>query len=143
MNVAPTATIRVQHRYGATVERVFDTWLDPAQARQFLFATPSGTMVRADINPRVHGQFVFTDRRDGEDIEHTGRYLVIDRPRLLVFTFAVPKFSAQETTVTVDVHPAEGGSEVTLTHEGVLPDYAERTQQGWGMILQGLERALG
>jgi len=100
-------------------------------------------MVRAEIDPRVHGTFVFTDRRDGEDIEHTGRYVVIDRPHLLVFTFAVPKFSAQETTVTVDVHPADGGSEVTLTHEGVLPEYAERTQAGWTMILDGLARSLG
>jgi uncharacterized protein YndB with AHSA1/START domain len=129
-------------RLDAAPERVFDAWLDPARAGKFLFATATGRMVRVAIDARVGGRFAFVDRRDGEDVEHVGGYLEIDRPRRLVFTFAVPKFSAQATRVAIDIVPAGSGCTLTLAHEGVLPDYADRTEVGWTGILDGLAGAL-
>ena len=137
------ASIRVTHRFSQSPERVFDAWLDPAKAKKFLFATPVGEMVRAEIDARVGGRFTFVDRRNGEDIEHVGEYLEIDRPRRLVFAFAVPKFSAERTTVIIEIAPSVSGCELALTHEGVLPEYASRTEGGWNMILEGLAAALG
>jgi uncharacterized protein YndB with AHSA1/START domain len=142
MNAASTVEVRVACRFSASPERVFDAWLDPGKAGRFLFATVSGQMVRVEIEARVGGSFIFVDRRDGEDIEHIGRYLEIDRPRRLVFTFEVPKFSAQSTRVTIDIVALEAGCELTLTHEGVLPDYASRTQAGWTGILDRLGEIL-
>jgi uncharacterized protein YndB with AHSA1/START domain len=136
-------TITLTHRFKVPPERVFDAWLDPTTAGKWLFATPTGTMVKVEIDARVGGAFRFVDRRDGEDVEHVGRYLEIDRPRRLVFTFAVPKFSAHETTVKVDIKQAGSGTELTLTHEGVLPDWADRTEAGWGMLLGQLTDRLG
>jgi uncharacterized protein YndB with AHSA1/START domain len=138
MSMRPTVTIRVKHRFTASAERVFDAWLDPEKARQFLFATPTGQMVRADIDPRVGGQFTFTDRRDGEDVDHTGEYLEIDRPRRLVFTLAVPKYSSEVTRVTIEIVPLESGCELTLAHDGVLPEFEERGAEGWASIFAGL-----
>lgn len=134
--------VRVAHSFKASAERVFDAWLDPEKAGRFLFATPAGTMVRAEIDPRVGGRFTFTDRRDGHDVEHVGEYLEIDRPRRLAFRFAVPEFSAETTTVTLEIAPAGTGCDLVLTHEGVLPDYAERTKAGWTMILEALATAV-
>ena len=140
------ATVRVTRRFTAPAERVFDAWLNPTFAGKWLFATPTGKMVRAEIDARVGGLFTFVDRREGEDIEHTGSYLEIDRPRRLVFTFAVPKYSKMYTRVTIEIVPLDqptgGGSELTLTHEGVLPEYAERVPEGWKMILNGLSANL-
>jgi uncharacterized protein YndB with AHSA1/START domain len=138
MSDRATTTISVKHRFTASPERVFDAWLDPEKARRFLFATAAGQMVRAETDPRVGGRFTFTDRRDGEDVEHTGEYLEIDRPRRLVFTFAVPKYSSVVTRVTIEIVPMDGGCELTLTHEGVPPEYAERNVEGWSRILAGL-----
>jgi uncharacterized protein YndB with AHSA1/START domain len=143
MSDGTPVTVRVTRRFTASPERVFDAWLDPARAGQFLFATPTGKMVRAEVDPRVGGRFTFTDRRDGEDVDHTGEYLEIDRPRRLVFTFAVPKYSSVVTRVAIDIVPAGMGCELTLTHEGVLPEYEQRTESGWGKILDGLATAIG
>lgn len=137
---APVLTI-VRH-FEAAPERVFDAWLDPARAGKFLFATPDGEMVRVEIDAREGGQFRFTDRRDGTDVDHLGSYQVIDRPRRLVFTFSVPMYDPTVTRVTIEIRPDGGGCELTLTHEGVLPDWREQTGRGWTMILQALERAL-
>jgi uncharacterized protein YndB with AHSA1/START domain len=134
-------TVRVSHRFAASPERVFDAWLDPRTAGKWLFATPTGQMTRVEIDARVGGRFSII-RKDGEEIEHTGKYLEIDRPRRLVFTFAVPKFSPEYTRVTVDIVPYGAECELILTHEGVLADYAERTPEGWRMILDSLERML-
>src|SRR5580704_13706096 len=102
MTAENLGTITITRRFDFPSERVFDAWLDPARARKFLFATPTGQMVRAEIDARPGGSFNFTDRRDNVDVEHVGTYLEIDRPRRLVFTFGVPMFSAEFTKVTIE-----------------------------------------
>lgn len=134
-----TVQVVVVMRYDAAPSRVFDAFLDPKVARNFLFATATGEMIRADIDPRVGGHFNFTDRRpEMGDVEHVGQYLEIERPRRLAFTFGVPKFSEAMTTVTIDIAAFGEGCELTLTHDGVLADYAEGTTDGWRRILDGL-----
>jgi uncharacterized protein YndB with AHSA1/START domain len=143
MTTGPRATVSVSHRYRATPERVFDAWLDPQIAARWLFATPTGQIVKSEIDPRVGGAFVIVDRRDRVDVEHTGTYSAIDRPRRLAFLFSVPKYSSESTRVTVEILPLDTGCELRLTHVDVLPDYAERTEAGWKTMLGGLEAALG
>ncbi len=138
MTADPSGTIQITRRFEVSMERVFDAWIDPDKARRWLFATPTGEMVRVDIDARVGGSFTITDRRDGEDVEHVGEYLEVDRPRRLVFTFAVPKYSKVFTRVTIDLKPLPSGCELTLTHEGVLPEWLEPSRQGWGMLLESL-----
>ena len=141
------AAVRVTRRFSASAERVFDAWIDPEKARRWLFATPAGEIVRAETDPRVGGTFVFVDRRDGdagtEDVEHVGEYLEVDRPRRLVFTFAVPRYSKESTIVTVDIVSAGTGCELTLTHERVLPEWASKTEEGWATLLGRLAEDLG
>lgn len=140
--MADTATVRVSRGFSAAAERVFDAWLDGERMGKWLFATPTGQMIRAEADPRVGGRILFVDRRDGVDVEHVGRYLEIDRPRRLVFEFAVPMYSPIYTRVTVEIAPANGGCTLTLIHEGVLPDYEARTVDGWTGILDGLAEIL-
>lgn len=139
-----SATLVVTQRYAASPERVFDAFLDPSVARLFLFATAKGEMVEADIDPRVGGRFVFVDRRpEMGEVRHVGEFLEIDRPRRLVFSFGVPQFDPGMTTVRIDIRPDGEGCELTLTHEGVPPDYQERSTDGWRRILAGIGPALG
>jgi len=51
-----------------------------------------------------------------------------------VFTFSVPAFSREETTVIVEIAPSGSGSELTLTHQRVLPDYAEIQDEGYNKM---------
>lgn len=146
-NESTRKTVTVTHRFAASSARVFDAWLDPATAGLWLFSTPGGTMVRADIDPRVGGAFCFTERRAVperglQDIDHVGSYLEIDHPTRLVFTFAVTGFLHMPTRVSINIVPDGSGCVLTLTHDDVLPDYAERTQVGWGKLLDGLAATL-
>ena len=110
-------------------------------AGQWLFATPTGQMTRVEIDPRPGGKFTIV-RRDGEEFEHVGEYLEIERPRRLVFTFGVPRLSPEFTRVAIEISRTGSGCELTLIQKDVLPDYAERNDKGWTMILDSLGRAL-
>ena len=142
MSEPSRARVCVTHRFNFSAERVFDAWLDPTTLGLWLFATPAGQMVRVEVDARAGGRFVLVDRRDGVDVEHSGEYLEIDRPRRLVFSFGVPKYSAEFTRVTISILPLGGGCELTLLHEGVLPDYQQQTTSGWTMVLDSLARNL-
>ena len=139
----PTQIVKVARRLAASAERVFDAWLDPQTAGQWLFSTPTGKMVRVEIDARVGGRYVIVERRDVGDVEHTGEYLELERPKRLVFTLVVPLFSTESTRISIDIVPlSESSCELTLTHEGVYQDYADRTQGGWSKILAGLQSSL-
>lgn len=142
MNPKSSINVSVSHRFSASAERVFDAWLDAERAAQWMFATPTGEMVRAEIDPRAGGTFRFVDRRDGQDVDHTGEYLEIDRPRRLVFTFSVDGSEADR--VIIEIVPLATGCELTLTHE-MSPEwaaYADRAKEGWSTMLDGLADAI-
>ena len=150
-----TSTIvRVQRAYACTADTVYDAWLDPNMARRFWFATAQGEIVRCDIEPGVNGRFTIVDRRPLEaapdqlvEIEHSGRFLQLDRPRRIAFSFGLPQFQSHETTVIIDIEPQGDGCELTLRHDlGPMDEdtreMIEGAEQGWTMILANLDAAL-
>lgn len=139
------AIVSVSREIAAPAERVFDAWLDPAEASSFLFATPEGEIIRCEIDARVGGRFLIIDRRPDGDAHHHGKFVEIDRPRLLVFLFRGPHTEEGEwSTVTVEIEALGDNSCLTLTHH--IPEkwasYAEPVRQGWTMILNTLERQM-
>jgi uncharacterized protein YndB with AHSA1/START domain len=136
--------LTVTRRFSHSAERVFDAWLDPVHAGRWWFATPTGRMKQVEIDGRVGGKFMIVDRRGDIDAEHFGTFVVLDRPRRLVFDFATDR-EEKPTRVTVDIVALEdGGCELTLSH-AMSPEWAEykdRAMQGWTMILEGLATTL-
>ena len=151
-----TSTIvRVQRAFDCTADAIYDAWLDPDLARRFWFATPpQGEVVRCEIEPGVSGRFTIVDRRPVEpgsedriDMEHSGRFLQLDRPRRIAFSFGLPRIDSPETTVVIDIEPQGDGCELTLRHDLGLTDeetgeMLERAEQGWMTVLSNLEKAL-
>jgi uncharacterized protein YndB with AHSA1/START domain len=149
-----TSTIvRVQRAYACPAEAVYDAWLDPATARRFLFATPGGSITQCDIDPGVNGNFTVVDRRPLEadaatamEVEHRGRFLQLDRPRRIAFSFSLPQFQSHETAVIIDIEPQGDGCELTLRHDLGLAedarDMLELTEAGWTRMLAALDDAL-
>ena len=121
--------VTVKHRFAASAERVYDAWLDPAKVSKFLYTTATGQIVRCELDPRVGGKYAIVDRRGEEEILHEGTYLELDRPRRLVFTLRVPKYSPQEDRVSIEITPLDHGCELTLTTE-TSDDWADDTQRG-------------
>ena len=135
---ADNLLVRVTHRFDASAERVYDAFLDPSRASRLMFATPTGQIVRCEIDARVGGTFTIVDRRNAEDVVHTGRYLALERPRRIVFTLSVEKYSRDTDTVTIEITRRGKGCELTLTHEMKAKDapVQDRAREGWTGILE-------
>lgn len=149
-----TSTIvRVQRAYACAADAVYDAWLEPETARRFLFATPPrGEVVRCEIEPGVNGSFTIVDRRPLEgdspvmDMKHVGRFLQLDRPRRIAFSFSLPDFQDSPSTVVIDIEPQGDGCDLTLRHD-LGPGESARDMQGpaeagWTQMLANLETAL-
>jgi two-component system cell cycle response regulator DivK len=138
--------VRVSRRFEASAETVFDSWLIEGTVGEWLFATADGESVRAEIEPHVGGRFEIVERRDGEEVLHTGRYREMARPLRLAFTLEVPKYSPNSETVAIEIAPAaDGGCELALTQtlSPGAPASAEQIERGWSAILEALAKRLG
>src|SRR5665213_1385009 len=131
-------TLRITRRFDAAPERVFDAWIDPGRAGRWLFTTPASERHSTELDVRVGGKWSITDRRDGVDYTALGDYVEIDRPRRLVFSFAMPQFSPLSCTVTVEIVPDGDGCLMTLTQDGLPAASLKPTEEGWAAMFDAL-----
>lgn len=142
MNFSTPVQARVTQHFTVPAEQVFDAWLDPALIGLWMFgpALREEEVVRLTVDAQVGGAFSFVVRRQGQEIDHIGEYLELDRPRRIVFTWGVRGHSDDESRVTIDITPLAQGCELTLTHE-ISPkwaDFVERSRTGWAKMVSVL-----
>lgn len=140
---------KVTHRFRASPERVFDAFLDPALARRWQAAWLKrsgqvGRLTRSEIDPRVGGSFVFADERDGGEARHWGKFLALDRPTKIAFSWIVDESEADdpgEVTMIIEPEPDGPGSVVTLynTMDAQWQDWLPQTEKAWLAMLHGIE----
>lgn len=143
MTDKPRPFARTSRRFDVSPEEVFDAWLDPKKVAMW-FGPGLGDMIRVDVDAKEGGSFSFVQRRDGEDIDHTGQYLEVKRPTRLVFTWSVPAYSPDSDRVILEIFPLTGGCEATITHE-LHPEWAEfadRAAKSWAEMLDAMAAAV-
>jgi uncharacterized protein YndB with AHSA1/START domain len=127
--------VEVSIEIEASPEAVFDAWLSPARMASFLCAGNT-RVTELEVEPRVGGRFrlVMSDEQGAYD--HHGRYLEIDRPHRLRFTWVSRSTEGATTEVTVTFTPIASGTRLVLVHLA-LPDEeaATRHERGWWSIL--------
>ena len=140
---------KVTHRFRASPERVFDAFVDPALARRWQGAWlrrsgQIGTLTRSEIDPRVGGVFAFAEERDGGEAHHQGKFLVLERPKKIAFSWIVDESQAGEpgeVTMIIEPEPNGPGSVVTLynTMDARWADWVPQTEKAWIAMLSGIE----
>jgi uncharacterized protein YndB with AHSA1/START domain len=141
-SVQPRGRLRVERRFDVAPSKVFDAWLNPEIAAQWLFATATRKMADVEIDARVHGTFRFANRFERSTIEYRGTYVELIPYRGLVFTLALPSDPATITRVRVEIVPTNQGAYLTLTHQDVPLDDVSYFERRWTGILYGLGETL-
>lgn len=136
----------VMHRFEVAAERVFDACLDPAWVRRWILDPQArdDRVVRLALEARVGGRFSCAVDRAGTEIEYVGEYRAIDRPQLLVFTWAARDGQPDRSRVVIEISPRGEGCEVKLTHilGGRWSTAVDDAAGAWARRLDALARAI-
>ncbi|RMH11913.1 MAG: SRPBCC domain-containing protein [Gemmatimonadetes bacterium] len=141
MNPETVRALQLRKHVAASPEEVFDAWTQPERMARWCCPDPNAT-VDVEIDLRVGGAFMIRMHIEGGPYTASGTYREVERPRRLVYTWDWQEEAHRmgvDTVVTVEFTPVDGGTEVTLVHEG-FPTEDARTghEEGWTACLARL-----
>jgi uncharacterized protein YndB with AHSA1/START domain len=123
---------------------VYDEWLDPDALSDWMCPRPARA-TNIDVDPRIGGRLRIDIVEDGVRFAVTGRYVELDRPRRLSFTWSCTTWPdpSVESLVTVTLE-STGNNETLMTiHHALLPpELIDQHQSGWARIAEQLAVAL-
>jgi len=130
--------VTVTRTIPASAEKIFDLWINPK--------SPGGPWFGAErviLNPAVDGLFYSAVKHEGRTWPHYGRFVRLERPRTMEYTWVSEATKGVESLVTLHLEPRGDITEVTLHHSG-LPDdeMGRRHKDGWTFILNALAEGL-
>jgi uncharacterized protein YndB with AHSA1/START domain len=108
----------------------FDSW----------FAQPG----RIHMHPEEGVPFFFETEYEGARHPHYGRFLTLERDRLVELTWmtGTPGTAGAETVVTVTLTPTGTGTRLRLTHRGFYDEAGVEQHAVWDAILADLDERL-
>ncbi|HEX3895541.1 MAG TPA: SRPBCC domain-containing protein [Rudaea sp.] len=130
--------LKIPRTYDAPAAKVFDAWVNPKSVKSWL---ADGEDVVVD--PRVGGLFYLEMPWEKRIYPHYGRYITIDAPRVLEFTWISEGTRGKESVVKIALKETGGKTQLTLTHDG-LPDEEQVKNHtgGWSAFLESLAKRI-
>lgn len=131
-------SLKVSRTINATPETLFDAWLNPEMLARFMIPGDGMSVPSAKTDPVEGGRFDITMMAGEQELPHHGVYKKISRHSQLVFTWQSP-FSVDDSTVTLDFKPVDGGTEVSLHHVRFTDEESRDNHKGgWAAIIAKL-----
>ncbi len=123
--------VNVSRAIPASPAEVFDVWLDAKSPGSPWFGPE-----RVILSPLVDGLFYHCVRHEGRAWAHYGRFIRIEKPRVIEHTWMSEATRGIESTVTVTLEPKDKGTLFALRHFD-LPDddMGRRHEEGWKYVL--------
>src|SRR6187431_472167 len=110
-------------------DKVFAAWTEPELMRQW-FCPRELTLVSAESDVRIDGQFRAAMSNGTETFTVTGVYRELVPGQRLVFSHRWEEQDAVDTLVTVEFADQDGGTLVSLTHEGFRSEESAKGHEG-------------
>jgi uncharacterized protein YndB with AHSA1/START domain len=92
--------VEVRRRLPAPIAEVFEWWTQAEKLEQWM--SPVGS-ASASVDLRVGGAFEIVMKSGDTAIPHTGKFVEIEKPTRLVFTWVSPYTGPETSLVTVEL----------------------------------------
>lgn len=123
--------VTVSRAIPASPEEVFDVWLDAKSPGSPWFGPE-----RVILNAVVDGLFYHSVSHEGRTWAHYGRFVRIERPRVIEHTWMSEATRGIESTVTLTLEAKGEETLLTLRHSDLPDDDMGRQHEGgWAFLL--------
>ena len=125
-------------------EKVFDALVDPSQLAEWWGSPESYRTFNWQLDLRPGGAWSCQARGgDGHDSTVGGRYLVVDPPRRLSYTWNPSWRPGEESEVHYTLEPIASGTRVQFRHEGFATAQSREAHSvGWTRVIGWLQNYL-
>lgn len=128
--------LKDQGYVSASPEDLFEVW---TSKMDLWFAAP-GTLI---TDARVNGLFFFEAHREGKRHPHYGRFLTLDKPRVIEKTWISEGTKGTETFLRVEFVPEGDKTLVKIHHQGFLDEESrDAHKEGWPHAYGVLDQTL-
>jgi uncharacterized protein YndB with AHSA1/START domain len=138
--------LRIERTFAATAATVFDAWTSAEVLRRWWPAGPGWETPVAEVDVRVGGRLRLVMRApDGTEFGGEGRYVEINRPTRLVFSWQWdsvqlgPQAQLVEITFTEN---ADATTTVVLVNRGLTESDEQSHREGWHASFDNLDDVL-
>jgi uncharacterized protein YndB with AHSA1/START domain len=129
--------LTVSREIDATAEEVFGSWTDPSKLGAWFGAS------RLIMDPVVDGLYYIAVDYQDRIWPHYGRFLKIERPRLVEQTWVSESTKGLESIVSLTIEPRGDRVQLTIHHTGLPDDEEARNHEaGWAGLLEEIEKHL-
>lgn len=146
MSAPGARTLRIERIFAAPITDTFDAWTNVAALRRWWPAGPGWDTPVAEVDLHVGGRLRLVMRDpQGREFGGQGRYLAIERPDRLAFTWRWDTTALGAHEQLIEVSFTDNGDRTTtvvLTNTGLTDTDLKDHREGWDASFDNLDLVL-